>query len=33
MMDGDKYREILEGNRFVFQRFETGIEVHLPAGQ
>uniref|UniRef100_A0A8C8LQW8 Transposase Tc1-like domain-containing protein n=1 Tax=Oncorhynchus tshawytscha TaxID=74940 RepID=A0A8C8LQW8_ONCTS len=33
MMDGDKYREILEGNLFVFQRFETGKEVHLPAGQ
>ena len=33
MMGGAKYREILEGNRFVFQRFETGTEVHLPAGQ
>jgi hypothetical protein len=33
MMDGAKYREILEGNLFsVFQRFETGTEVHLPAG-
>jgi hypothetical protein len=33
MMDGAKYRKILEGNLFVFQRFETGTEVHLPAGQ
>jgi hypothetical protein len=32
MMDGAKYRDILEGNLFVFQRFETGMEVHLPAG-
>ena len=34
MMDGTKYREILEGKHIsVFQRFETGMEVHLPAGQ
>jgi hypothetical protein len=33
MMDGAKYKEILEGNLFVFQRFETGMEVFLPAGQ
>jgi hypothetical protein len=33
MVDGAKYREILEGNLFVFKRFETGMEVHLPAGQ
>jgi hypothetical protein len=33
IMDGAKYRERLEGNLFVFQRFETGAEVHLPAGQ
>jgi hypothetical protein len=33
MMGGTKYREILEENLFVFQRFETGTEVHLPAGQ
>jgi hypothetical protein len=33
MMDGTKYREILEGNLFVFQRFETGMEVHISAGQ
>ena len=33
MLDDAKYREILEGNLFVFQRFETGTEVHLPAGQ
>ena len=32
MMDGAKYREI-EGNLLVFQRFETEMEVHLPAGQ
>ena len=32
MMDGAKYREILEGKLFsVFQRFDTGTEVHLPA--
>jgi hypothetical protein len=31
MMDCAKYREILEAN--LFQRFETGTEVHLPAGQ
>jgi hypothetical protein len=31
-MDGAKHRDILEGNLFVFQRFETGTEVHLPAG-
>ena len=28
--NGAKYREIIEGNQFVFQRFETGTEVHLP---
>jgi hypothetical protein len=34
MMDGAKYREILEGKPIsVFERFETGMEVHLPAGQ
>jgi hypothetical protein len=33
MMDGATFREILEGNLFVFQRFETRTEVHLPAGQ
>ena len=33
MMDGEKYREILEGNLCVFQGFETWTEVHLPAGQ
>ena len=34
MMDDAKYREILEGKPVsVFQRFETGREVHLPAGQ
>ena len=34
MMDGAKCREILEGKPVsVFQRFETGTEVHLPAGQ
>ena len=31
MMDGAKYRENLDGN--LFQRFETGTEVHLPAGE
>lgn len=30
VMDGAKHRDILER---VFQRFETGTEVHLPAGQ
>jgi hypothetical protein len=29
MMDGTEYKEILSD----FQRFETGMEVHLPAGQ
>jgi hypothetical protein len=36
MMDGAKYREIIEGKPVfvsVFQRYETGTEVHLPAGQ
>jgi hypothetical protein len=33
MMDGAKYREILEGNLFVSQRFETATEVYLAAGQ
>ena len=33
MMDAAKYREILEGNLFVFQRMETRTEVHLQAGQ
>ena len=34
MMDGTKYREILEGKPVsVFQRFETGTDVHLLAGQ
>jgi hypothetical protein len=34
MMDGTKYREIIEGKTVsVFKRFETGKEVHLPAGQ
>jgi hypothetical protein len=33
MIDGAKYREILEGPVSVFHRFETGMEVQLPAGQ
>jgi hypothetical protein len=33
IMDGAKYREILEGKLFVCQRLESGMEVHLPAGQ
>ena len=33
IMDGAKYREILEGNLFQSSRFETRTEVHLPAGQ
>ena len=33
MMDGAKYREILEGNLIQSFRFETGTEVQLPAGQ
>jgi hypothetical protein len=33
MMGGLKYSKSLEGNMLVFQRFEAGTEVHLPAGQ
>jgi hypothetical protein len=33
MMDNAKYREILEGNLFQSSSFESGTEVHLPAGQ
>ena len=32
-MDGAKYRAILEENLLVCKRLETGMEVHLPAGQ
>jgi hypothetical protein len=33
MTGGIKYREILEGILFQSSRFETGTDVHLPAGQ
>ena len=34
MMDGAKSRVLLERKPVsVFQRFETGTEVHIPAGQ